>query len=1433
MIRIRFIPNLLEDKGRTVTEVDYVASKKIKDYLIGYDLNSLKAIVNGKRIHNLEAVLSDNDEIILTPDVKFEWIATFFALGEFWVTVGTILDIAMAVYSIVTAVMAATNRPKRPNYGSLGGGTFEDSPTYGWDGIQTQQEIGTPIAAIYGRHKVGGNRINVFIDSLASSSYSWQDITPSNVNNYGYINTFTTPTVKAIRFNLTAQKIALTFNQGTGVITDKQCFRDAQGAYDSAGKHYSHYKIEYKKTSEGTWTTFKTRVKGGIVIINELDEDTYDVRITLNSANISGLPQDTAYYSNLKGLVNQPAEGSEDKQILNMLIALGEGEIEQIDDIKINDNPIENYIAGEEGPEIFIRKGTNTQSVIPNFADLHNLYYQNVQLTKDNPYVYTTEDNDVEAFELHLQLPSGLFEQDESSGNINSWSVSYKVEYRITGTQDWIDAGTHTISAKSRSTVRRKFRQDGLSPNQYDIHITRISDDSDFYHTGDLYLNQVDEIKTDDLSYPNTVLLGIRALATDQLSGSMPNVSCVVRARKVKLPQIMCQGEELSYDEYYYDNGYKRVIDGQEATWDGQTWVERWSANPIWVNYDVEINKRFGLGHYQQEADIDINQYISMANYADEMVNAGLASGIKEKRFRLDIVLDANSKAPDLITQIANTFRGIPFYSQGLIKLLINKPELPVQLFSMGNIIEGSFQESFSSLRDMPNLLEIQYLDEEKDFERETASIEDSEIFQNNVPIRKKTVSLFGITRKSQAIREGYYNLFILKYLTRSIGYKVGIDAIACQAGEVIEFSHDVPQWGFSGRIVLATIDSIEIDQPLTIENGVTYKLLVRTRNDSLITLNVINSPGQTMALSVSPTITVTNPQSASVFDYDSNGYTNVLTTGQKIIINSEETTIQSISDKTLTVSPSLSTTPNEGDFIHIIAEGYDVYSFGEVTKVTKPFRLVSLQKDRNNEAGIIAIEYNETIYGEPEFVLPTDNYSSLSMEIPAVTNLALTERLVKLGDGTIEDVIDVWFLKPISGNYIKKYAYAKIYLSDDNGVSWQYRGSTYGESFAIQGGIIDLQTYKVCVVSVTEAGEEGLIENSPQAEITVLGKTLPPSDVTGFEVSQWGDVLRYTWDAVPDVDIARYQLRKGPSWEEGLVIAEVVDATEFNSQVGEIGEVTFWVKAIDTSGNESENPTYDIIDISPPPEMNFIQLFDPWSRSPLESIYSADCDYEWTIDYSKQFRRRALILKTQNTWEDLEALGYGWEYLEENGYLTLDRPVVLTEESFEMKRPIDLEVVFEFNVILDLTYHNVTGGSLTVEISYSTDGVNYSNWEVIDPDTLYHARYVKFRFKLKTTDSNHNIRFYTGTVMINAPVTAVDYGRDVAIPVEGKVIQFSFTFGYTPRITANIVNGVIGFIQISNKTVSQFNARCYASDGVTPIGTAEIDWDAKGYQAE
>ena len=89
-----------------------------------------------------------------------------------------------------------------------------------------------------------------------------------------------------------------------------------------------------------------------------------------------------------------------------------------------------------------------------------------------------------------------------------------------------------------------------------------------------------------------------------------------------------------------------------------------------------------------------------------------------------------------------------------------------------------------------------------------------------------------------------------------------------------------------------------------------------------------------------------------------------------------------------------------------------------------------------------------------------------------------------------------------------------------------------------------------------------------------VEGKTAKPANVTGFVILQVREIVNGTWTAVPDRDLAGYEIRFGipaVEWDDGTVLTKVMMGTSFATPILPPSTYDFMIKAIDTTGNYSE----------------------------------------------------------------------------------------------------------------------------------------------------------------------------------------------------------------------------------------------------------------------
>ena len=157
------------------------------------------------------------------------------------------------------------------------------------------------------------------------------------------------------------------------------------------------------------------------------------------------------------------------------------------------------------------------------------------------------------------------------------------------GSTSGVEVGLVPISANPDNVRKRsRYRVEVLRTNQDSIN-DRTMDDMTFAGL----LAVVDS----ELTYPNTPILAIKAGATEQLNGSVPTTTAIVKGLLVPV-------------------------------WDGASTVNpsistKWSANPAWITLGLLTHGRWGLGQTYIIHDCVSQSLLDWANYCDELVYNG------------------------------------------------------------------------------------------------------------------------------------------------------------------------------------------------------------------------------------------------------------------------------------------------------------------------------------------------------------------------------------------------------------------------------------------------------------------------------------------------------------------------------------------------------------------------------------------------------------------------------------------------------------------------------------------------------------------------------------------------------------------------------------------------------------------------------------------
>ena len=177
MITVKYFPCQFEDRCYEFKSPNHAVHTVLLHLVRKYpeireDSPQISIRVNGEKISPFAwscTELRDGDRVLIIQEVGFELIlsaiggifgtATTVAAGATAVgwagaaTLATILDVALVVASLAYSIYSMCNKPDAQHAKGA------DSPTYGWDGIQTNMQQGGPVTAVYGEHPIPGNVI--------------------------------------------------------------------------------------------------------------------------------------------------------------------------------------------------------------------------------------------------------------------------------------------------------------------------------------------------------------------------------------------------------------------------------------------------------------------------------------------------------------------------------------------------------------------------------------------------------------------------------------------------------------------------------------------------------------------------------------------------------------------------------------------------------------------------------------------------------------------------------------------------------------------------------------------------------------------------------------------------------------------------------------------------------------------------------------------------------------------------------------------------------------------------------------------------------------------------------------------------------------------------------------------------------------------------
>ena len=274
-----------------------------------------------------------------------------------------------------------------------------------------------------------------------------------------------------------------------------------------------------------------------------------------------------------------------------------------------------------------------------------------------------------------------------------------------------------------------------------------------------------------------------------------------------------------------------------------------------------------------------------------------------------------------------------------------------------------------------------------------------------------------------------------------------------------------------------------------------------------------------------------------------------------------EERLVGPVSGRTLTVTIPFSSVP-QVDAIWMLA-----------SSIIEPqlFRVVSVAERDPGVHEVTALAHNPSKYAaiEEGLALQPRSITVLSDIPPPPTGLAMQESLYRVKDQAQVLVQVSWTEVQTAIAYRLSYR-----VAGGNFVSLPLTSANYAEIRDAQEGQYE---FSLRAIGITRK------ESIPATlSATVLGKTLPPSDVTGFTVQRRVSDLMIAWDELQDADLSGYEVRVGPGWDNAQLVAKT-SGTQMLHDQSAAGQYPYHIRAIDTSGNYSAHVTTFVLNLLAP----------------------------------------------------------------------------------------------------------------------------------------------------------------------------------------------------------------------------------------------------------
>lgn len=474
-------------------------------------------------------------------------------------------------------------------------------------------------------------------------------------------------------------------------------------------------------------------------------------------------------------------------------------------------------------------------------------------------------------------------------------------------------------------------------------------------------------------------------------------------------------------------------------------------------------------------------------------------------------------------------------------------------------------------------------------------------------------------------------------------------------------------------------------------------------------------------------------------------------------------------------------------------------------------FKVVSVKELEGLIFEVTALAYNPRKYAAIEQnlafePLQTSLLPSISVQGPP-RNVRVTESLYQSGINSVEGSMSISWDAPIEARYLSNYR-----------VSWRYKNGNWtvlpdeGTKIVTVGPVIPGEV-EVSIVAMNLAGVASV---PATASATLLGKTAPPSDVSGFSIQVVGYATYLSWAPIADLDADHYEIRFSPetsmvTWDNAITVSGNV-AHPGNIKVVPTSTGTWLVKAVDTSGMYSRNAALIMTDAGNLQAMNAVEsLVEQPSFAGAKTNCIVDSS---TLQLAVGHAEGIYVLGTTINIGGVATSRVSFRMA---GSMVSRSDVMASWPSLSSRASLSGGEAIGGYVRVQMRTTNTDPGGAPV----------WSDWfDLALGDYSFYG--AQFRILLGAPSVNFTPEISRLEITVDME-DRVDGGNDIACPVAGLSVSYAPPFIGVPSVAISAQGMATGdYYAITAKSADGFTIRFFNAANTAVART--FDWVAKGY---